>query len=98
MTENKKKNIKQEINILDKINADDGLAILKMLAKEDTSLLKRIENAASEYFSDVEVEDIADGVFYELDTLVVEDVWDQSGSTRYGYVDQDRDILSHCVE
>ena len=78
MTEKKKKNTKQEINILDKINADDGLAILKMLAKEDTSLLKRIEDAAMEYFSEVEVEDIADEVFYELDSLEVEDVWDQS--------------------
>ena len=46
MTEKKKKNTKPEINILDKINADDGLAILKMLAREDTSLLKRIEDAA----------------------------------------------------
>jgi len=87
MTENKKKNIKQETSILDKIDADDGLAILKILAKEDTSLLKKIEDAALEYFSEVEVEDIADEVFYELDSLEVEDVWYQSGSTRYGYVD-----------
>jgi len=89
MTDKKKKNSKPEMNILDKIDADDGLAILKMLAKEDTSLLKRIEHAALEYFSDVKVEDIADGVFCELDSLVVEDVWDQSGSTSYGYVDSD---------
>jgi len=46
MTENKKKNIKQKTSILDKINADDGLAILKMLARKDTSLLKKIEDAA----------------------------------------------------
>jgi len=79
MIENKNKNIKQKKSILDKINADDVLAILKILAKEDTSLLKRIEDAALEYFSEVEVEDIADEVFCELDSLEVEDVWDQSG-------------------
>ena len=101
MTKNKKKNIKQETSILDKIEAGDGLAILKMLAKEDTSLLKKIEDAALEYFSEVEVEDIADEVFYELDSLEVEDVWDQSGSTRYGYVDQNEkawEMLEDAIE
>ena len=43
MADKKKKNSKPEMNILDKISADDGLVILKMLAKEDASLLKRIE-------------------------------------------------------
>ena len=87
MTDKKKKNTKKELNILDRINADDGLVILKRLAEEDVSLLKRIEHAASEYFKEIVVEDIADEVFWELDSLEVEDVWDQSGSTSYGYVD-----------
>ena len=78
MADKKKKNSKPEMNILDKISTDDGLAILKMLAKEDASLLKRIEHAALEYFKEVKVEDIADEVFWELDSLEVEDVWDQS--------------------
>jgi len=101
MTENKKKNIKQKTSILDKINADDGLAILKILAKKDTSLLKRIEDAALEYFSEVEVEEIADEVFCELDSLEVEDVWDQSGSKRYGYVDPNEkawEMLEAAIE
>jgi phosphoribosyl-ATP pyrophosphohydrolase len=87
MADKKKKDTKPELNILDKINADDGLAILKKLAEEDASLLKRVEDAALEYFKEVVVEDIADEVFWELDSLEVEDVWDQSGTTRYGYVD-----------
>ena len=52
MADKKKKNSKPEMNILDKISTDDGLAILKMLAKEDASLLKRIEHAALEYFKE----------------------------------------------
>ena len=86
MADKKKGDSKPEMNILDKISADDGLVILNKLAK-DTFLLKRIEHAALEYFKEVEVEDIADEVFYKLDSLEVEDVWEQSGSTRYGYVD-----------
>lgn len=87
MTDRKKKNTKPELNILDRINADDGLVILKKLAEEDATLLKRIEHAAVEYFKEIVVEDIADEVFCDLDSLEVEDVWDQSGSTSYGYVD-----------
>ncbi len=87
MTENQKKKIKKETSILDKINADDALAILKILVKEDASLRKRMEDAALEYFIEVEADDIADEVFNELDSLEVEDVWDQSGPTSYGYVD-----------
>lgn len=37
--------------------------------------------------ADVDLEDIASEVYFELDCLRVEDVWDQSGSTRDGYVD-----------
>ena len=44
---------------------------------------------------------IADEVFYELDSLEVEDVWDQSGSTRYGYVDPNEkawEMLEDAIE
>ena len=87
MADRKKKNIKPELNILERITADDGLVILKRLAGEDASLLKRIEHAALEYFKEVIVEDIADEVFWDLDSLEVEEIWDNSGPTRYGYVD-----------
>ena len=56
MADKKKKNSKPEMNILDKISTDDGLVILKMLAKEAPSLLKRIEHAALEYFKEVKDE------------------------------------------
>ncbi len=74
-------------NILDKINADDAFAILKILAKEDTNIARRIEQIAVDYLGGVDIEDIASQVYFDLDSLAVEDVWDQSGSTRYGYVD-----------
>ena len=40
-----------------------------------------------EYFKEVIIEDIADEVFLDLDSLEVEEIWDSSGATRYGYVD-----------
>lgn len=66
MADKKKKNSKPEMNILNRINADDGLAILKRLAKEDSALLKRIKHTALEYFKEAKVEDITDQVFWEL--------------------------------
>ncbi|MGM0366255.1 MAG: hypothetical protein ACQEP5_06915 [Actinomycetota bacterium] len=40
-----------------------------------------------EYLKEISIEGIADEVYLDLSSLEVEDVWDQSGSTRYGYID-----------
>jgi len=74
-------------NIFDAISADDALAILRLLAKEDTKIAKKIEQIAIEYLSDVDIEDIASEVYFELDSIEVEEVWDRSGRTRNGYVE-----------
>ncbi len=78
---------KIEKKVLDKITAEDALTILNILAKEDTVIAGRIERIALEYLSGVDIDDIAESVFFDLDHLAVEDVWDRSGSTRDGYVD-----------
>lgn len=74
-------------NIFDEISADDALAILRLLAKEDPKVAKRIEQIAIEYLSGVDIEDIAFEVYFELDSIEVEEVWDRSGRTRNGYVE-----------
>lgn len=74
-------------NLLETITPDDALVILKNLAMEDAEIAKRIERLATEYLADVDVEEIADLVYSELDTIDVEDVWDRSGKTRHGYID-----------
>ena len=74
-------------NILDTITADDALVILKNVAMEDTEIAKRIERLATEYLADVDVEEIADLVYSELDAIDIEDVWARSGKTRHGYND-----------
>ncbi len=73
--------------ILDKIGAYDALVILKALAREDESIANRIKQIALEYLRDVDIEGIAGQVFSSLETIDVEDVWEESGSTRFGYVD-----------
>ena len=81
------KSIKKKTNILDQITADDAIAILKILAQEDKRVGERIEQIAMEYLSGVDIEDIASQVYFDLDNIEVEEVWERSGSTRDGYVE-----------
>lgn len=83
----KTKNKSDKINILDKINSNDALVILKILCKEDMNIAKRIEQIVREYLSEVDIDDIASEVYFDLDNIEVEEVWDRSGSTRDGYID-----------
>ena len=78
---------KTKKDILASITPDDAFAILKSLAKEDENINKRIEQLAIEYLEDVHIEQIAYEVYFDLDFIEVEDLWDRSGSTRDGYVD-----------
>ena len=73
--------------ILEKINGYEALLILKILADEDRSIANRIEQIALENLRDVDIESVASEVYFVLNTIEVEDLWDQSGSTTYGYVE-----------
>lgn len=72
-------------HIFDKINPSEALQILKMLVQEDTSIRQRIEEIFLCQVQEVEVAEISDTVFSDLDFLDVEELWDRSGSNRDGY-------------
>jgi hypothetical protein len=48
----------------------------------------KIEDIAKDYLCDIDIEGIAEDLFYELNLLEVEVLWDRSGKTRNGYVDE----------
>ncbi len=73
--------------ILDDVRARYAYEILKRLADEDANISKRIDDLALEYLIEVNPDHIAESVFSDLDSIAVEDVWDNSGGTRDGYVD-----------
>ncbi|RLG30197.1 hypothetical protein DRO03_05110 [Methanosarcinales archaeon] len=74
-------------DIFDAISSDDAFDILRLIAREDQKIAKRIEQIAMEYLRDVDIEDIAFEVYFALDCIEVEEVWNRSGNTRDGYVD-----------
>lgn len=76
--------------IIDKINGQEALRIVKILAK-DKDLAKKIEKLAKklaiEELKKVDVDEIAFDIYFSLDSLQAEDVWHNSGSTPDGYID-----------
>jgi hypothetical protein len=74
-------------DILNVITPDQAVSVLKELAATDPEIRKKARAIARKLVSDVDVEEIAEEVFCELDSIAVEQVWDRSGSKRDGYVD-----------
>ncbi len=72
--------------VIDSIQPNEAMQILHRLA-EDPTTRNRIEDLAIECLSSVDVEDVADRVYEELDMIDVHDLWESSGATRHGYVE-----------
>ena len=77
----------QEPSTLDAISGIDAIAILRVLADRDKKLSQEIDVIAKDLLGDVSMDEVADCVQAELESLAVEDVWDRSGRRRDGYVD-----------
>ncbi|MBU2574298.1 MAG: hypothetical protein KKH28_09510 [Elusimicrobia bacterium] len=73
-------------DILAAVSPEEALAVLNELTK-DPRIRKRAEEVALAVVGDVDIDTVAEEVFYELDSIAVEDVWDNSGATRDGYVE-----------
>jgi hypothetical protein len=79
-------------DILSQLSPEDALAVLCILA-EDQTLAARVREVVLAYIEDSaprgpeDVETIAEDLSFDLEQLQVEDVWERSGQTRYGYVE-----------
>lgn len=74
-------------DILKSISAEEASIVLQQLVATSPAIRKKAEGIALRLLVDVDVDSVAAEVLLELDSLIVEDVWDHSGSTRDGYVD-----------
>ena len=72
-------------NTLDRISPEQALEILRRLVRIDPKIKKKIENEAEEILKEVDVEDICEEVYSTLDGIEIEELWDRSGRSRYGY-------------
>lgn len=74
-------------DILESLSAEEARVVLQQLAASESRIRKKAEEIALKLISDVDVDEVAEEVFWELDSIPVEDVWDKSGPIRDGYVD-----------
>jgi hypothetical protein len=74
-------------DVLDVLSPEQAATVLDRLAASDPEIRKKAREIALELVGDVDVEELAEAVYWELDSIAVEDVWDNSGPTRDGYVD-----------
>ncbi len=74
-------------DIIAELDAHDTYLILRRLANEDEAIQRLIEELAYEHLSEVDSDMVTEELFSALEYIEVEDLWDQSGATRYGYID-----------
>ncbi|MCF6284569.1 MAG: hypothetical protein L3K26_05210 [Candidatus Hydrogenedentes bacterium] len=72
-------------NILDSISGAEALQILKTLCATDADLRRRIEAKVEKVLQSIAPEDVAAEVVFDLECIDVEDLWNRSGRTEYGY-------------
>jgi len=73
--------------MINQLSPQDALAVLKTLARDDEQLAARIAEIATAQLSDIDPEEVAFGLYEELELLEVEEVWDRAGPSHHGYVD-----------
>ena len=74
-------------DIIGELSGSEAKIILRNLANEDEKIDKKIRALAEKLIEAVDFSQISDSVFCDLENLDVYELWDNSGKTRYGYVD-----------
>lgn len=77
---------KKEEELLNNLTPEMAVSILRKLC-EDKEVRRKFVDMAEAELRKVDADAIAEDVFSELNALEVEELWDNSGSTRHGYVE-----------
>lgn len=75
---------KDLITRISSLDEEEAIAILISLAKKDSQFEKVIRSELNQQFSKVSVEEVAQAVFSSLNSVPIEDCWEQAGKTRWG--------------
>ena len=84
--------MKKEKNedLLESLSPEETKSILKVIIKNDPKIdVEKIMNGCigTENYEKVNIDEVAESLFDELESLDVEDLWDSSGKTRDGYIE-----------
>jgi len=70
--------------LLEQISGEETLKILRLLSAQDQDIENRIEELARNILKDIDLDEIWEEVFFNLDNIDVHDLWDQSGARSDG--------------
>ena len=82
----KKSATKRDV-VIEKLTPQQALEILKRLSQNEGKIGEAVRAEARTLLQAVDLDETADEVFFVLDSIDVEDCWDRSGSSRYGYTE-----------
>lgn len=71
--------------ILDKVSGEEALIILRKIAANDPQIANQIEEEAERLLKRIHLEDVCEDIYSALDGIDVEELFDRSGASRYGY-------------
>lgn len=78
---------KQDQKFLSTLTDDQAQRVLTHLLQENQELIPAAATIAREILSGIDEDEISERVCDALSELDVQDLWQESGKTRYGYVD-----------
>ncbi len=73
-------------DIIDNITSNEALEIVRLLARTDKELKNKIIELAEKLIKTVDVDEICEAVFDDLDWIDVHELWDRAGPNRDGYI------------
>jgi hypothetical protein len=76
-------------DVTSKLTAKQALKIVERLSRRGGKLREAVVAEARNILTEIDLDDLADEVFIALDSINVQDCWDRSGSSRYGYTSPD---------
>jgi uncharacterized protein YggL (DUF469 family) len=73
--------------VIKKLTAEQAFEVVKRLSEKGGEIRKAVLAEAKNLLMAVDVDETADEVFCVLDSIDVQDCWDRSGKSRYGYTE-----------
>jgi hypothetical protein len=84
--------------LLEEISGEEALKILRLLSAHDQDIENRIEELVENILKDVDLEEISEEVFFNLDNMDVHDLWDQSGARSDGEYISTEEMTYEMIE
>jgi hypothetical protein len=74
-------------DVIKKLTEEQAIEVVKRLSEKGGKIREAVLAEAKNLLTAVDVDETADEVFCVLDSIDVQDCWDRSGKSRYGYTE-----------